>query len=188
MPEARWGAGVAYTYSHALQNNPYSYQSQNQYAFDLPWPTDYPMLASSAVPRHRLVATYSVDGPWGLLYAVKVALATPTPVAAIEGCPPAVAATACHGFNAYPVVGYPRDWLQERTLDAQVTKNFQMPHDMSAYARLDVLNVFNSPFYDPGAAIFSPSSTAAYPPPLYNTAGPILGVPLTIKVTAGFRW
>ena len=186
--ESHWGAGVAYTYSHALQNNPFSYQSNNGYAFDLPWPTNYPLLPSSAVPRHRLVLTYSIDGPWGLLYAFKLALATPTPIDAIEGCPPAVAATVCHGYNAYPVVGYPRDWLQERTLDAQVTKSFEMPHDASAYVRLDVLNVLNTAFYDPGAAIFSPSSTAAYAPPTYNTSGPILGVPLTLKLTVGCRW
>lgn len=186
--ESHWGAGVAYTYSRALQNNPFSYQSNNGYAFDLPWPTDYPLLPSSAVPRHRLVLTYSTDGPWGLLYAFKLALATPTPIDAIEGCSPATAATVCHGFNAYPIVGYVRDWLQERTLDAEVTKSFDLPHDTSAYVRLDVLNVLNTPFYDPGAAIFSPSSTGAFGPPQYNQSAPMLGVPLTLKLTVGAKW
>jgi TonB-dependent receptor-like protein/carboxypeptidase family protein len=186
--ESGWGAGFAYTYSRALQNNPYSYQSENAYEFDLPWPSDYPMLPSSAIPRHRLVITYSVDGPWGLLFGAKMSLATPTPINAIEGCSPATAAAVCHGYNAYPVVGYVRDWLQERILDVQATKNFEMGHDLSAYLRLDVLNVFNTEFYDPGAAIFSPSSTGAYGPPHYNPAADTLGVPLEVKLTAGFKW
>lgn len=186
--ESHWGASIAYTYSHALQNNPYSYQSNNAYEFDLPSPADYPMLPSSAIPRHRIVGTYSIDGPWGLLFATKITLATPSPIDAIEGCTTATAATACHGYNAYPIVGYVRDFWGERNVDVQVTKDFEFPDEMSAYVRLDILNLFDTPYYDPSAAIFSPSSTAAYGPPMYNTGGPILGVPFTLKVTAGFRW
>jgi outer membrane receptor protein involved in Fe transport len=184
-PESHWGASIAYTYSHALQNNPYSYESNNGYEFDLPLPSDYPMLPSSAVPRHRLVITYSVDGPWTLVYGAKLALATPTPIATVEPCPNAA---QCDGYNAYPVVGYVRDFLQQRELDVQATKNFDFGHDVSAYIRFDVLNVFNTAYYDPSAAIFSPVGGKLYAPPQYNTAGPILGVPLTLKLTTGVKW
>jgi outer membrane receptor protein involved in Fe transport len=183
--ESHWGASVAYTFTHALQNNPLSYESQNAYEFDLPSPSAYPMLASSAVPRHRLVMTYSVDGPWGLVYGAKLALATPTPIAQIEGCP---VASDCHGYNAYPVIGTVRDVLQQRELDVQATKNFDFAHETSAYVRFDVLNVFNTPYYDPAAVIWSPVAGKATAPPMYNTSGPILGVPLTLKVTVGFKW
>jgi outer membrane receptor protein involved in Fe transport len=184
-PESHWGATIAYTFSHALQNNPFSYLSNNQYAFDLPFPWLYPMVTSSAVPRHRLVATYTVDGPWGLIFGAKVTLATPTAIAAVQGCPDQ---TQCHGYNAYPVVAYPRDLWQERNLDVQVTKYIDFSHSLSAYVRVDVLNVFNTPYYDPAGAIFSPTPTKPYPPPQYNTGGPTLGVPFTLKLTAGFKW
>ena len=183
-PESHWGAAIAYTYSRAFQNNPYTYESNNGYEFDLPFPSDYPYLPSSAVPRHRLVMTGSVDGPWGMLYAAKVTLATPTPDATVEGCPN----NSCNGYNAYPVVGYFRDALQEREVDVEATKNFNLFHDVSAYLRLDILNLFNAPYYDPGAAVFSPVAGKSYPPPMYNTAGPILGVPLTLKITGGMKW
>lgn len=184
-PESHWGATIAYTYTHATQNNPYSYQSNNAYEFDLPFPSDYPYLPSSAVARHRLVMTGSVDGPWNMLYAVKVALSTPTPISAVEGCPNA---SQCGGYNAYPVVGYVRDTFQQREVDVEATKNIDLPYHLSAYVRLDVLNVFNTAYYDPSAAVFSPVGGGGYPPPQYNTAGPILGVPLTLKLTAGMKW
>jgi hypothetical protein len=183
--ESHWGASIAYTYTHATQNNPYSYESNNGYEFDLPFPSDYPYLPSSAVARHRLVMTGSIDGPWGMLYAAKVALSTPTPIATVEPCPmPA----ECGGYNAYPVVGYVRDFLQQRELDVQATKSFEFQHDLSAYIRFDILNVFNTAYYDPAAAIFTPVAGKLYAPPMYNTAGPILGVPLTLKLTAGMKW
>ena len=183
--QSGWGATIAYTFSHALQNNPYSYQSNNAYAFDLPFPRDYPFLPSSAVPRQRLVMTGTINGPWGMVYAAELTLSTPTPIATVEGCPNAA---LCHGYNAYPVVGYVRDTLQERELDVQATKDFKVARSLRAYVRLDILNVFNTSYYDPGAAIFSPVAGTSYPPPMYNTAGPILGVPLTLKLTAGLRW
>jgi len=184
-PESHWGATFAYTYSRALQNNPFAYQSNNQYAFDLPFPWQYPMLPSTAIPRHRLVSTYTVDGPWGLIFGAKVTLATPTPISAIMPCS---IQAQCQGYNAYPVVGYVRDTWQQRNVDVQVTKNIDLGRSVSAYVRADVLNVFNTPWFDPAAAVFSPTQGKPFPPPQYNTSGPILGVPLTLKLTVGFKW
>ena len=36
------------------------------YLFDLPVAEDYPMIRSSAVPRHRLVVTGRYDLPWDI--------------------------------------------------------------------------------------------------------------------------
>jgi outer membrane receptor protein involved in Fe transport len=184
-PESHWGMSVAYTFSDAHQNNSYTYASNNAYLFDLPFPSQYPMLPSSAVSRHRLVTTGSVDGPWGLLFGAKLTLSTPTPDTGVEGCPDL---TQCHGYNAYPVVADFRDIFQQKELDVQVTKNFALPLGMSSYVRLDILNLLNTTYYDPGAAIYNPVGGTKYPPPLYNTGGPILGVPFTVKVTAGMKW
>lgn len=183
--ESHWGLAFAYTYTNATQNNPYSYESNNAYAFDLPFPWQYPMVESSAVSRHRLVITGSTDGPWGLMFGAKMTLATPMPDGTVEGCPnPA----QCYGYNAYPVVGSFRDLFDERELDVQVTKNFKLYSDLSGYVRMDVLNVFNTPYYDPAAANFSPVAGSQYPPPQFNQTGPILGVPFTVKLTIGVKW
>jgi outer membrane receptor protein involved in Fe transport len=183
--ESGWGATFAYTFSDATQNNPYSYASGNEYAFDLPFPKNYPFLPSSAVARHRLVTTGSMDGPWGSVLGAKVILATPMPIAGVEGCP---TASACNGYNAYPVVGNVRDFLGQSEVDVQATKNFVVWDGISAYVRMDILNLFNTNYYDPSAAIFSPTGGKTYPPPQYNTTGPILGVPITLKLTAGLKW
>jgi outer membrane receptor protein involved in Fe transport len=184
-PESHWGMSVAYTFTNAKQNNSYSYAGNNAYLFDLPFPSQYPMLPSSAVSRHRLVTTGSVDGPWGLLFGAKLTLATPTPDAGVEGCPNLA---QCHGYNAYPVVGSFRDLFQQRDIDVQVTKNIALPLGLSSYFRLDILNLLNTTYYDPGAAIYNPVGGTKYPSPQYNTGGPILGVPFTVKVTAGMKW
>jgi len=80
------------------------------------------------------------------------------------------------------------DLFDERELDVQVTKNFKLFSDASGYVRMDVLNVFNTPYYDPAAAVFSPVGGQSYPPPQFNQTGPILGVPFTVKLTVGVKW
>ncbi|MGH8133509.1 MAG: TonB-dependent receptor domain-containing protein, partial [Steroidobacteraceae bacterium] len=185
--ESHWGATFAYTYTDATQNRLYT----DGYAFDLPFIGNYPYLTSSAVAKHRLVATGSIDAPWGLLFAAKLTLATPVPVTTIAGCslilPPGTPpGTSCNAFgtNAYPVVATPKGvWLGYKALDVQVTKNFTLPRDVTAYLRLDVLNLLNSQNFDPTQSAYN------YPNrPTYNTTGPIIGVPLTLKMTLGVKF
>src|SRR5205823_10267254 len=84
-PASGWSASFSYTYSNAYQNNvagnlnPYQ-GSPNAYLFDLPSPKDYPLLPSTAVPKHRLVATGSYDLPWGLSLAGRGEIASATSV------------------------------------------------------------------------------------------------------------
>jgi outer membrane receptor protein involved in Fe transport len=182
--ESHWGATIAYTYTNATQNRLVS----DGYGFDLPHIADYPFTLSSVVARQRLVATGTRDGPWGLVFAGKVTLATPIPVTAIAGCSAfgVPNGTSCNAFgtNAYPVAGVPGlTLIGYSSWDMQITKNFDLPRDMSGYVRLDVLNLFNAQNFD--------STAASYPypaAPMYNTTGPIVGVTRTLKVTAGFKW
>jgi hypothetical protein len=65
----------------------------------------------------------------------------------------------------------------------QITKNFDLPQNMSGYVRLDVLNLLNAQNFDSTAASYN------YPnQPAYNTSGPIIGVTRTLKMTVGFKW
>jgi len=181
--ESHWGMTIAYTYSDAKQNRLYN----DGYAFDLPHLSSYPFTLSNAVAKHRVVLTGSVDGPWGLLFAGKLTLQTPIPVTAIQGCQALgyPNGTSCNAFgtNAYPVADTIRAGLGYKALDLQITKDFQLPGGFSLYARLDGLNVTNAHNYD---------STAANWPfpghPTYNTTGPILGVPRTLKLTIGAKF
>ena len=181
--ESHWSATVAYTYTKATQNRLFS----DGYAFDLPNVSDYPFTTSSAVAKHRIVATGSIDGPWGLSFAGKLTLASPIPFTTILGCSQLGAAvnTTCNasGTNAYPAAAEFKDRIGYRTLDLQATKNFDLPSGMSAYMRLDFLNVFDSSNFD------SSQGNWPYPnAPQYNKTGPIVGVPKTLKFTVGMKW
>ncbi len=184
--ESGWSATVAYTYSDAYQSNTSGNSADynvnyNQYLFDYPYPSNYPLLPSNAVPKHRLVATYSHDAPWGLVVAAKLTLETPIPVGGAYGCP-----TICtpYGGQTIDVSGIPRDLWGYRDLDIQVTKNIKFTDGISMYLRLDVINALNIYNFDSSAAIWNQSST----PPVYNTTGPIIGVPFTIKLSTGLKW
>jgi len=181
--ESHWSATIAYTYTNAKQNRLYT----DSYAFDLPNIADYPFTLSNAVAKHRLVATGSIDGPWGLTFAAKLTLASPIPYTTILGCGQlgAAAGQTCNAFgtNAYPAAATFDQRIGYRTLDLQTTKSFDLPKNMSAYIRADVLNAFDSSNFDSGSASWNPPNS-----PQYNKTGPIVGVPRTFKLTAGVKW
>jgi outer membrane receptor protein involved in Fe transport len=187
--ESGWSTTIAYTFSDAYQTNssgnPADYNvNYNQYLFDYPYPNLYPFVPSNAIPKHRLVATYSHDAPWGLVFAAKLTLETPIPVGGAAGCPNGQATCTPYGGSTLEVSGKPRDFLGYRDVDVQVTKNIKLPLGMSAYVRLDILNALNIHNFDSSAAVWNQSSK----PPVYDTAGPIIGVPFTVKLTAGYKF
>ncbi|HJS92440.1 MAG TPA: TonB-dependent receptor [Steroidobacteraceae bacterium] len=183
--ESGWSATIAYTYSDAYQNDYYSYAGNNAYLFDLPKVSMYPFVPSSVIPKHRVVMTGSVDGPWGLTFGAKLSLATPIGIGGSVGCPMTSTIQQCNGYWDFPVTGFPRDAWGEHNLDVQVTKHIDLRwYGMKGYFRLSVLDLFNTPQYDPTAEAFSPGNG----PPQYNTSGPIYGVPLTLKLDAGLSW
>ena len=145
--ESGWAATFAYTYTNTKQNNDNN-DLTDQYAFDEATIGDYPFMPSK-VAKHRFVATGSVDGPWDMLYSMKLTLATPLPddnlaCSGGDGAPnvPFPTGSLCTPVSAYPVgqsfitggkiFGY-------RSIDLQATKNFDLTAGLSAYIRVDCL-------------------------------------------------
>lgn len=192
--ESGWSATISYTFSAASQNNAYAYGSGgNMYLFDYPVVGDYPIVRSTAVPQHRLVVTGTRDLPWGLQVAGKLSLATNQYASQIYGCGTGV--PGCSGPNNLNSIGggtagvavlKPSGFIGYKDLDLQLTKNFTV-HGVTAYGRVDVLNVFNWHNYDPAAIQFT--STGGVPVSAsYNRSGNIVGLPLTLKFSAGLRF
>jgi outer membrane receptor protein involved in Fe transport len=189
-PASGWSASFAYTWSNAYQNNvaggtnPYA-GNPNGYLFDLPSPKDYPLLPSTAVPKHRVVATGSYDLGWGVTVSGRGEIDSATYVDTILGCP----LNTCNniGGNAWPISAKIPNAIGYRDLDLSLAKKFNLFWDLKGVVRFDVLNVFNYTNYDPGSATWGPS----YPiivQPHYQANGNIVGFPRTLKLTGQLTW
>ncbi len=185
-PESGWGATIAYTYTNADQNRAIA----EHYSFDQATIQDYPFIRSDAAPKHRLVATGVVDGPWGFTFSGKLTLATPTPENGFINY--AFPATAPNGANNLPVAGAPSGGKHflfggpifgYREVDFAAIKNFRITDSVVWYLRMDVLNAFNYKNYANVNTTFP-----TFYPITYNTTGDIVGVPRTFKFTMGVRW
>jgi outer membrane receptor protein involved in Fe transport len=186
--ESHWGVTIAYTYTDAKQNRDIT----QHYAFDEATIQDYPFILSNAAPKHRLVATGVVDGPWGITFSTKLTLATPTPWNDIacygatfptgSNCTP-IAAVPSGGksFLSGPIFGY-------RDIDFAAIKDWQIAGSTHLYVRLDVLNAFNYKNYVDVLTNWGSNGVLNPDPVQYNTTGNITGVPRTFKFTAGVRW
>jgi hypothetical protein len=184
--ESPWGVTVAYTYTNANQNRDIT----QHYAFDQATIQDYAFILSNAAPKHRLVVTGVIDGPWGMTYSAKLTLATPTPFDDFINYN--YPATAPNGANNLPVGGIPSGGKRflfggpifgYRDVDFAVIKNFNIVNDVNLYLRLDILNAFN---YKNLVDV-----TSTYPtfyPLYYNTTGNITGYTRTFKFSMGVRW
>ncbi len=193
-----WSASFAYTFSNAYQNNvagplnPYA-GNPNAYLFDLPNPKDYPLLPSTAVPKHRLVATGSYDLPWGLQLSGKGEIASATYLDAILGCPgsgPNAFPAGCNngiGGSAFPINAKIPNAIGYRDVDLSLAKLFKIYDGISGTVRVDMLNVFNYTNYDPNAATW-PVSYPIVPQPHYAANGPIVGFPRTLRLTGQLTW
>ena len=189
--ESGWGVTLAYTYTHATQNRSIT----EHYAFDEPSIKEYPFITSNAAPKHRFVATGSIDGIWGITFASKLTLATPTPLndnACFGGPPLPTGQPPCRPAAALPNDGTKKflvggDVFGYRDIDFQATKNFDLSHGMSVYVRFDLLNAFNYKNYSDYSVNWG-SNGVFNPFVIYNTTGNITGVPRTFKLSAGFRW
>jgi hypothetical protein len=183
-----WGASIAYTYSDATMNRSIS----EHYSSEYPNIRDYPFILSNAVPKSRLVATASLNGPWHTVLGAKLTLATPTPIAYDANLN-----IQADGNQSWwrPVSLRPTGGLAYKDLDLQVTKNFELGHGQQVYVRADWLNVFNSfnpdpansgYFVDYGDYSSMDGSNLARPRP--NRLGNILGTPSTFKVSFGYKF
>lgn len=196
--ESHWGATIAYTYSHALQNNDNN-DPTDQYAFDYESIGNYPFV-NSGVAKHRLVATGSLDGPWGFVFGGKLTLATPIPDLnlACIGAPVTnvdangIAGSGCRGVSFAPpgtgrfliggkAFGY-------RDIDFQATKNFKVYGGLDAYVRIDLINAFNWNNYSSYIESFGSGGSFNKVPVIYDPVGQIVNYPRTLKVEMGLKF
>jgi outer membrane receptor protein involved in Fe transport len=204
--DSGWSATFAYTYTHATQNR----DINEHYSFDEETINQYPFITSNAAPKHRFVATGSVDGPAGFTFSSKLTLATPTPRNDLacgilpantyyptgSTCTPIAgtvggtysgtdsnAATASHFLLGGKIFGY-------RQIDLAINKNFDLTAGMSAYIRADFLNVFNYHNYSDYYTFYGAGGSGVYAPSpaAYQKYGNISGPPRELKVSVGFRF
>jgi hypothetical protein len=179
-PESNWGATFAYTYTDAIQNRDIT----QVYAFDEATINQYPFIASNAAPRHRIVSTGSFGAPWGFVFGAKLTLATPVPVDDIAN----FGLTYPTGSNGTPIAATPKNFFGYRSLDLQVTKNFQIANYGLVYVRLDGLNVFNWYSYSDTINNWGMNGVPNPNPVTYNYNGNINGVPRTLKLMVGAKF
>jgi outer membrane receptor protein involved in Fe transport len=197
--ESHWGASIAYTYSHATKNNDNN-DPTDQYAFDFETIGHYPFVAAPQVPRHRLVATGTFDGPWGFVMGAKLTLATPNPDVnlAFFGAPATnVDQGASNGAGAKAVGIFPPGngrflvggkIFGYRDLDLQATKNFMIHGTLGAYVRIDLINAFDWNNYVGYLESWGSNGKMNRIPVIYNPTGDISGYPRTLKVSMGLKF
>jgi hypothetical protein len=175
-----WGATIAYTFTDAKQNR----DINEHYSFDEETIHQYPFITSNAVAKHRLVATGTIKGPWDTIVGAKLTLATPIPVDGIA----CIGLTYPTGSGCTPISGRPQETFGYRSLDLQVTKNFELPGSQTIYVRADVLNVFN--YYNLSDTIANWGGGGKYTtnPVTYNPTGNITGYTRTLRVTVGYKF
>lgn len=173
-----WGVSVAYTYTNAKQNR----DINEHYSFDYPTIGDYPYLVSNSVPRHRLVATGSLDGFWGITFGAKLVLSTPEPRYGSRCMQPPSTEPGVPTCN--PGSNIPDTTLGYKSLDLQATKEWDVG-GLNLYGRLDLLNAFNWNNYD---AVIDRDDTGLGLDYHYNSTGAIVGVPRTLKFEVGVRF
>jgi outer membrane receptor protein involved in Fe transport len=178
--ESRWGATAAYTWTDASQNR----DINEHYGFDQVSIEEYPFILSNAAPRHRLVTTGSWAGPWGLTFAGKLTLATPVPrnliscltaPALFENGAPCTAVA----YEADSTLGY-------KSLDLQITKDFEIGDLAALYLRVDALNVTNEHNLVDFTDVIGPNGLTIGGD--YNPVGNITGVPRTFRMSFGVKF
>ena len=181
--QSRWGATVAYTYTSAKHNR----DIIEHFAFDAATIGDYPFILSNAAPRHRIVATGTLRGPWGTTIAGKVSLATPTPKNDVA-CYLADGTFFPTGSKCTPAAGTPGDTLGYSSVDLQLTKNIEFGDRTSLYVRFDLLNAFNAENFSDYLLSWGANGVANPNPVRYNEIGNITGVPRTFKASLGMKF
>lgn len=131
MTEASpWGVTIAYTYTDSEQNSPVNGFPG---AFNSPTIDGYGWFPGT-VAKHRLVTTGIYDGPGGITWSAKLALADGIP-RYVQDCNE-TSWSLCH-FTAYT----PNEDFKQ--LDLAATKVFELGSTFKLRVRADVLNAFN---------------------------------------------
>jgi outer membrane receptor protein involved in Fe transport len=174
--ESGWSASVAYTYSQAMDR---LVATNGDYQLDFPHSDMAPFVLSSQLPKHRLVAAGSVDAPWGLVVGAKLVLETPKPYTNFDQFVD-VQENGLN-YNYQRISQFPKETLGYKSLDLQLSKSVDLPGDLSAQLRLDLLNATNAKNYA--------QLNDGYPgKPYYVTDGDIAGVTRTLKLTLNIKF
>jgi len=136
-----WGLDVAYTYQRARQ------QGNDNYSLDYVNPAGYP--ADHVGPKHNLVISGQVHGPWDTRFSGIFTYNSGTPYDVFKGT-----ATCDYNCSYFHNAEYGRAYVN---LDLAVSKEFRWGQSQALQLRFDVFNVFNRDvingynggFYDP---------------------------------------
>jgi len=177
--ESKWGATFSYTYTDADQNR----DINEHYAFDGVSIKEYPFILSNAAAKHRVVATGTYSGPWGLTFAGKLTWSTPLPrnvIACLAGTAVFENGAPCRA-TAY-VAGSSDGY---KALDLQITKDFEIRDMASFYLRFDLLNVTNEENLVDYLDTIGPDATVTG---RLNPIGNITGYPRTVRGSFGIKF
>ena len=84
-------------------------------------------------------------------------------------------------FLSGPIFGY-------RSIDFQITKNFNLYDHLSGYVRFDLLNAFNWNNYSDYSTNYGANGVLNSRPVAYNPIGNVLGTPRELKLTLGLKF
>lgn len=180
--DSGWGVTVAYTFSAARENRPNAAESDEHYVFDYPNVNQVGWHRSIGIPRHRLVVTGIIDGPWGVTYSAKGTLASATTLDATN-CHNAIDFQHCY-FDPFT----PSNRYGMRQLDLAASKEWNLDNKIALRFRVDILNVFNRRNYtdfDTWRGGPAPDSNPTFGE--RNGTG-IISPTRTIKVSGGFSF
>lgn len=146
-PSSPWSLTATYTYTEAEENR----QFGETFSLDYPSIEDYPVLRSSGVPRHRLVAAGAVDLPLAFTLSSKITLSSAPYIKGFSNEPGTGIRIirGVEGNNKQPFIF--GDVWAHRQVDLALTKyiplGFLSP-DTRIRLRVDVLNVLNEYNYN----------------------------------------
>jgi outer membrane receptor protein involved in Fe transport len=178
--ESKWGATVSYTFTDATHNR----DIIEKFAFDTVNINQFAFIRSNAAARHRLVATGTYQLPWGIRMAGKLTVATPIPrnIITCYNTP----GTAFPSGGQCDQVAYTVGGLGYKSLDLQVTKDFQLGDLGSMYLRLDGLNLTNEENFVDFQDVSGPDGINIGG--RYNRTGNITGVPRQLRLSFGVKF
>ncbi len=173
-----WSLGVTYTYTEAEENR----QFGEVFSLDYPSLEDYPVVRSSGVRKHRVVASGSVDLPIGVTLSGKFQMMSPPYLKAFVntgGANPSRDVISNQAASNGDRWGF-------RQMDIAVTKYIPfkfLSDEARLRLRVDIINLFNDRNY------VDYNNNPASPEYLSISGIGIGGnPPRTIKVSAGFQF
>jgi len=171
-----------------VDNRPNNDQS-SYFLLDFPKASDYPMLRSGVVPRHRFVVAGSVDTPLGVTMSAKFQIESPTFQRALLD----TATPYQRTLVGSEVFGLGDRWGR-RQLDLAFTKYVPLKFISDATRirfRVDIINAMNDRNYvdynnDPSDTTRTSGSPSIYREvSTYSIGG---NPPRTVKLSAGFNF